>query len=124
MSKDQLKIKATLYDYLKEGLKEPTTKKVEAIKLSFLLLLDNYFGEKLNKRPDLYDIEAFAGDMLYVINTPDKIKGDDPNLADALDIASDITYYFNKGKKNKNLEEFNRLIKYLRNYFESERKSV
>ena len=46
-------------------------------------------------------LEGFAGDMLFVVNTPDEIKQVDQKLADALDTASDLTYHYSEGKKIK-----------------------
>lgn len=118
LKNNQLKIKSILYDYLKEGFKG-STPKVEIIKKSFLLLLKDYFNNKLRTKPDLYMLEGFAGDMLFVVNTPDEIKQVDQKLADALDTASDLTYHYSEGKKNKNLDHFNELIKNLKNYFDN-----
>ncbi len=118
----QLKIKSILYDYLKEGHKGSTSK-VEIIKKSFLLLLKDYFDDKLKIKPDLYMLEGFAGDMLFVVNTPDEIKLTDSKLADALDTASDLTYHYNEGKKNRNLDHYNELVQNLKDYLNSDKSS-
>lgn len=119
----EIKLKSILYDYFKEGHKGSTSK-VEIIKKSFLLLLGDYFDDKLKTKPDLNMLEGFAGDMLFVINTPEEIKLIDSKLADALDTASDLTYHHNEGEKNKNLDRFNELIQSLRDYYEYEEKIV
>lgn len=119
----QLKIKSILYDYLKEGHKGSTLK-VEVIKKSFLLLLRDYFDNKLKIRPDLYTIESFAGDMLFVVNTPDEIKKYDQRLADALDTAADITYYTKEYKREGSVDQLKDLIQSLKDYYECEKKII
>lgn len=117
----QLNITSLLFSYLVEGFKESNTK-IEIIKKSFLLLLEDFLDEKLKIKPDLYTLETFAGHMLFVVDTPDEIKKNDQKLSDALDIASDITYYYNEGKKTKNFDKYEKLVQNLKNYFESEKK--
>ena len=82
-------------------------------------MLGDFFDLKLKSKPDIYTIEEFAGHMLFVAYTPEKIKKKDPELARALDIASDLSFYFKKGQKNKDLDEFYILIGYLKNYLKS-----
>lgn len=111
-------IQSRLYLYLKESFRESETK-IQIIKGCFLLLLTDYFDNKLKVKPDLYTIEAFAGDMLFVANTPDEIKKIDPKLANALDIAADITYYTMKDGKMVDSAESNNLIQLLKNYLDT-----
>lgn len=123
LNQRQLEIMSVLFSYLEEGFRGSHTK-LEIIKKSFLLLLSDYFNDKLKTKPDLYTIEAFAGHMLFVVNTPDEIKKYDQKLTDALDTAADITYYVKDGKKENNLDQFKDLIQNLKDYYESEKKVV
>lgn len=120
LGRRQSRISSILFYYLEEGFRGSYSK-TEIIKKSFLLLLGDYFDSKLKTKPDLYTLEAFAGHMLFVVNTPDEIKLTDSKLADALDTAADITYYFKNGKKENNLDKFEDLIQSLKDYYKSEK---
>jgi len=105
-----------LLHYVEEGFRGTNTK-IEIIKKSFILLLADFFNSELKEKPDLYVLEAFSSNMLYVVNTPDEIKKADKELVEVLDVAADITFYFTKGEKAGNLEEFNKLIDVLKKYY-------
>lgn len=118
LEEKQIKVLSVIYSYLEEGMKGMDGG-IAIIKKTFLLMLGDFFDNKLKRKPDIYTLEEFAGHMLFVVYTPEMIKKKDPELAKALDIASDLTFYFKKGQKNKDLDEFNKLIGYLKNYFKS-----
>lgn len=119
LKKDSSKIESELYLYFKEGCRGSKTK-VEIIKKSLLLILNDFFDGKIELESSLYLLEAFGGDMLFVVNTPEEIKKDDVKLAYILDIAADITFPFQEGSKKGDLGEYNKLINELKNYLISE----
>lgn len=120
LEKRKQKISSLLYAYLVEGFKGSNTRE-EIIKNTFILLLQDFLDEKLKIKPDLYTLEAFAGNMLFVVSTHNEIKKYDLKLSNALDIAADITFYYTKGKKSKNMNDYNRIIQNLKDYYEAEK---
>lgn len=119
LKKESSKIESELYLYIKEGFRGSETK-IEIIKKTLLLVLKDFFDENLEIRPNLYLLEAFAGDMLFVVNTPEEIKKGDVKLAYILDIAADISFSFQEGSKKSDLNEYNKLIDQLKDYLISE----
>lgn len=115
-------IKSELYSYIKEGCRDSKTK-VEIIKKTLLLILSDFFDKKIELEPSLYLLEAFAGDMLFVVNTPEEIKKDDIRLADILDVAADITFSYQEGLKKNDLSEYNKLIDQLKDYLSTQTKN-
>lgn len=73
------KIGALLYDYLIEGFKK-SKNGYEVIKSSFLMLLKDFFSQKPKEKPDVYALEAFAGNLFYYTGMADLIKNVIQNL--------------------------------------------
>lgn len=113
------KIESLLYSYIKEACHGSQTK-IEIIKKALLHILNDFFDNKKETESNLHLLEAFAGDMLYAVNTPDEIKESDSKLAYILDVASDITFPFQEGSKRNDLSEYNKLVEELKNYLISE----
>lgn len=122
LKKESSKIESELYLYMKEGCRGSETK-IETIKKTLLLILKDFFDENLEVKPNLYSLEVFAGDMLFVVNTPEEIKKSDAKLEYILDIAADITFPFQEGSKKGDLSEYNKLIDELKNYLIFETKN-
>jgi hypothetical protein len=106
------KIEALLYNYLYEGHKNSKTI-CKGIKKTFILLLKHF----LDKKIDVYTLEAFAGDIYFNIYKPKDFDNLDPKLSNALDTAADLSFYYKESKKNKkSLEKYKMLIDSLQQY--------
>lgn len=121
LKKEASKIESELYLYIKEGCRDSKTK-IEIIKKTLLLILNDFFDKKIELESSLYLLEAFAGDMLFVVNTPEEIKKDDVRLADVLDVAADITFSYQEGLKKGDLNEYNKLVGQLKDYLSTQTK--
>jgi hypothetical protein len=106
------KIGDLLYEYVIEGFKA-SGDGIAVIKSTFLMLLRDYFNKNINDQT----LETFAGNILYYVSSPKKLKKIDKDLAEALESASDLVYY-----AQENLTEetyFQTSVKNLRKYYQA-----
>jgi len=103
------------YEYILAGIKNSKPLTIKQIRTIFLILLDDYFSNEIEE----YFLESVASDLCFNFSkSPNHILTTDKELGTALVVASDITYYLERAKKDTECKKTLRLnSKILKDYY-------
>lgn len=111
------------YLYLSDTLHASKSLTEKDTKEIFLKAIRDYFDNDI----DLSTLGVVAGQLLYTLKSPDEIDsfGDEP-FAEALEAASDISFYYEYMYKNKNHNRkmYESYSKKIKNYYEENKKLI